>query len=378
MKPLVVLLLGTALSLRPNAHRRTRTAVAAYTKTEAAPILVHSAASSLEKTAVDAQHALSTSSLDATPTNAQEIRAPPTDAVATPPDAKNNVLKLDRAKTKPCAFAPAALELTEQRSYKDETDFPELALKYYADPRIHGWGNVGLNGAVHALMAPTFTAVSPLYAIDAATHALITRRFTAALDAFAYGGLDTRNAAWDRVDLARATVGSPSVETCVDLGTGTGATARSLRKRYQASVIGVDTSREMLRAAKDLTHTGSLDFCTDVTFRRHNAEATGLVGGQADIVSVFFLLHEAPAAARRQILREAFRLLAPGGTLALCDIHPEYDPSPIMLSGEPYLNGYLDNIDVETETSAATHGLRLHREVLVAGRLTLWTFQKAL
>lgn len=357
MKPLVVLLLGTALSLRPNAHRRTRTAVAAYTKTEAAPILVPSAASSLEKTAVDAQHALSTSSLDATPTNAQEIRAPPTDAVATPPDAKNNVLKLDRAKTKPCAFAPAALELTEQRSYKDETDFPELALKYYADPRIHGWGNVGLNGAVHALMAPTFTA---------------------ALDAFAYGGLDTRNAAWDRVDLARAIVGSPSVETCVDLGTGTGATARSLRKRYQASVIGVDTSREMLRAAKDLTHTGSLDFCTDVTFRRHNAEATGLVGGQADVVSVFFLLHEAPAAARRQILREAFRLLAPGGTLALCDIHPEYDPSPIMLSGEPYLNGYLDNIDVETETSAATHGLRLHREVLVAGRLTLWTFQKAL
>ena len=69
--------------------------------------------------------------------------------------------------------------------------------------------------------------------------------------------------------------------------------------------------------------------------------------------------------------------LAPGGTLALCDIHPEYNPSPIMLSGEPYLNGYLDKIDFEAATSAAKHGLRLHREVLVEGRLVLWTFQKA-
>ena len=86
---------------------------------------------------------------------------------------------------------------------------------------------------------------------------------------------------------------------------------------------------------------------------------------------------EIAAAARRQILREGFRLLAPGGTLALCDIHPEYNPSPIMLSGEPYLNGYLDKIDFEAATSAAKHGLRLHREVLVEGRLVLWTFQKA-
>ena len=90
-----------------------------------------------------------------------------------PKDAKNNVLKW--AKNKPCAFTPAALEPTEQRSYKDETDYPELALKYWADPRIHGWGNVGSSGAVHAFLAPTFTA---------------------GLDAFAYGGLDTRDAAW--------------------------------------------------------------------------------------------------------------------------------------------------------------------------------------
>ena len=289
-----------------------------------------------------------------------------------PKDAKNNVLKW--AKNKPCAFTPAALEPTGQRSYKDETDFPELALKYWADPRIHGWGNVGSSGAVHAFLAPTRGAAS---FTPSTRRSLFSHRFTAGLDAFAYGGLDTRNAAWDVVDAARAIVGAPPVTNCVDLGTGTGATARSLRKRYQASVVGVDTSPEMLRAARDLTNTGSLDFCNDVTYKRHNAEATGLAGHRADVVSVFFLLHEAPAAARRQILREGFRLLAPGGTLALCDIHPAYNPSPIMLSGEPYLNGYLDKIDFEAAAAAAKHGLRLHREVLVEGRLVLWTFQKA-
>ena len=80
-------------------------------------------------------------------------------APTTPPlpkDAKNNVLKWN----KPCAFTPAALEPTQQRSYKDETDYPELALKYWADPRIHGWGNVGSSGAVHAFLAPTRGAAS--------------------------------------------------------------------------------------------------------------------------------------------------------------------------------------------------------------------------
>ena len=168
-----VLFLSVCAALRPNSGRR-KTSVAANTKTEAAPLLAPTTASP-EETAVDAQRELSVPSLDAAPADSKGNRAPPPKAVTTPSDAKNNVLKLDWAKNKPCAFTPAALEPAEQRSYKDETDYPELALKYWADPRIHGWGNVGSSGAVHAFLAPTFTA---------------------GLDAFAYGGLDTRDAAW--------------------------------------------------------------------------------------------------------------------------------------------------------------------------------------
>ena len=153
-----VLFLSVCAALRPNSGRR-KTSVAANTKTEAAPLLAPTTAS-LGETAVDAQRELSAPSLDAAPADVKGNRAPPPKAVTTPSDAKNNVLKLDWAKNKPCAFTPAALEPTEQRSYKDETDFPELALKYWADPRIHGWGNVGSSGAVHAFLAPTRGAAS--------------------------------------------------------------------------------------------------------------------------------------------------------------------------------------------------------------------------
>ena len=153
-----VLFLSVCAALRPNSGRR-KTSVAANTKTEAAPLLAPTTAS-LDETAVDAQRELTAPSLEAAPADVKGDRAPPTKAVTTPSDAKNNVLKLDWAKNKPCAFTPAALEPTEQRSYKDETDFPELALKYWADPRIHGWGNVGSSGAVHAFLAPTRGAAS--------------------------------------------------------------------------------------------------------------------------------------------------------------------------------------------------------------------------
>ena len=153
-----VLFLSVCAALRPNSGRR-KTSVAANTKTEAAPLLAPTTAS-LDETAVDAQRELSAPSLEAAPADVKGNRAPPPKAVTTPSDAKNNVLKLDWAKNKPCAFTPAALEPTEQRSYKDETDFPELALKYWADPRIHGWGNVGSSGAVHAFLAPTRGAAS--------------------------------------------------------------------------------------------------------------------------------------------------------------------------------------------------------------------------
>ena len=43
---------------------------------------------------------------------------------------------------------------------------------------------------------------------------------------------------------------------------------------------------------------------------------------------------------------EARRLLAPGGTFLVLDIARGYEPSPVMKSGEPYIEGYLKHIGV--------------------------------
>ena len=228
---------------------------------------------------------------------------------------------------------------------------------YWDDPRIHGFGNRGAWGAFHAVVAPSFTV---------------------ALDVFAYGGVDVRKVAWNRIVAQRAARGAPDIAKAVDLGTGTGPTARSLARSFPgADIAAVDTSPEMLKAAADIA---SLEVDLDgIAFMRGNAEATGLARAERDLVAVFFLLHEAPADARARILEEAHALVAPGGTLAVCDIHPSYVPSPTMAMGEPYVAGYLANVDAECEDLAHRKDFDGHeRHVVYEDRLVLWTFHRPL
>ena len=254
---------------------------------------------------------------------------PPADVegLPAPGDSKNNVLKFipaalrrdPGAKESACAFSAASVEAATHLTQDAEHAYPELAATYWDDPRIHGFGNRGAWGAFHAVVAPSFTV---------------------ALDVFAYGGVDVRKVAWNRIVAQRAARGAPDIAKAVDLGTGTGPTARSLARSFPgADIAAVDTSPEMLKAAADIA---SLEVDLDgIAFMRGNAEATGLARGSSDLVAVFFLLHEAPADARARILEEAHALVAPGGTLAVCDIHPSYVPSPTMAMGEPYVAGYL-------------------------------------
>ena len=81
----------------------------------------------------------------------------------------------------------------------------------------------------------------------------------------------------------------------------------------------------------------------EVFYLKANAESTGLPSNAFDVVTTSFLFHEAPQAGRKKILAEAKRLLKPGGTLLVLDISRDYEPSPVMLAGEPYIMGYLRN-----------------------------------
>lgn len=84
-----------------------------------------------------------------------------------------------------------------------------------------------------------------------------------------------------------------------------------------------------------------------LTFVHAAAEATGLADGVADLVSLCLVCHELPQRATLDIFQEAYRLLRPGGVLAVCDMNPSNAmfTNPVAFavfsSTEPHLEQYL-------------------------------------
>ena len=73
---------------------------------------------------------------------------------------------------------------------------------------------------------------------------------------------------------------------------------------------------ELLHAQRKLQHHGAA-----MEFRREDATATSLPDASVDANVVFFLLHELPHHLKGQVLKEACRVLAPGGKLYLAEFH---------------------------------------------------------
>lgn len=213
---------------------------------------------------------------------------------------------------------------------------------YWYNPTIHTLGNVGFWGALHAALAPLSTKL---------------------IDVLAYGGQDVRqmvaNELSHKVKSSRARV--------VDLCCGVGISTRALRHAFPdaETVVGIDTSSEMISMASFLSshlsivkpillrekHLSMNDLrLASTTFSKANAENTQLPSRSFDLVTVMYAFHEAPSHGRQNILKEAHRLLQPGGTLAVIDICTDYTPSKSMLAGEPYVLEYQKNIHRQLRT----------------------------
>jgi ubiquinone/menaquinone biosynthesis C-methylase UbiE len=163
------------------------------------------------------------------------------------------------------------------------------------------------------------------------------------------------------------------------VGVGTLALQQWLEQRQGAEpmrVEGLDLSPQMLAVARVRDPEGRI-----AAWHHAAAEATGLELGAYDLITLQFVCHELPGEATCAVLREAARLLRPGGVIAVVDQDPDSEvirrlPAPIatlLKSTEPYLEDYF-RLDFPAALQAAGfHGVRReaadprHR-VLVATR----------
>ncbi len=148
------------------------------------------------------------------------------------------------------------------------------------------------------------------------------------------------------------------------------------REGTDVAIDGLDLSPQMLAVAKVRDRDGRIR-----AWHHAAAEASGLPPDSYDLITLQFVCHELPSPATRAVLREAARLLRPGGVVALVDQDPESAviramPAPLatlLKSTEPYLEDYFRLDLAAALAEAGFGGIRRiasdHRHrVLVANR----------
>jgi ubiquinone/menaquinone biosynthesis C-methylase UbiE len=154
-------------------------------------------------------------------------------------------------------------------------------------------------------------------------------------------------------DIMRRMAIPPVVEACrgqsrpvvLDVGCGTGRFLLQLSNALPgAKLYGLDLSPYYLKHAGRV-----LESVTDVSLISDNAERVPLADSLFDVVTSVFLFHELPRHVRRNVMREAFRVLKPGGRFVVCDSAQLGDSGELTnilhwfpaSYHEPYYKGYL-------------------------------------
>ena len=190
---------------------------------------------------------------------------------------------------------------------------PTIQTKYYYDSRIHNFGNIGLGGKVHSLLAPYATTL---------------------IDNKCYNSVNIRQVILSKYNQEFYN-NYEKVPKLIDLCCGTGTSTA-------VDQLGIDTSKEMLSAARlNQAKSNHQSLKIHTKFLKANAENYGQPQ-EFDTATLMFAFHEMPNYAHHKIIKNAKRITK--HAIIIVDISPNYSPSLLMLLGEPYLLNYKTTI----------------------------------
>jgi SAM-dependent methyltransferase len=170
------------------------------------------------------------------------------------------------------------------------------------------------------------------------------------------------------------------VKRILDMACSVGQSSTAFKSRFpDAEVWGVDHSAGMLRVA----HRRAVMHSVDVNFRQALVEKTGFPDAHFDMVFAFILFHELPQRIVRETVREAARVLRPGGVFAVYDFNPSSSMTPFQRyhrwfdarhNGEPYSQEFCD---CDFDAILAEHGFAVRAQPLAnrsggAGYMKHW------
>jgi len=162
----------------------------------------------------------------------------------------------------------------------------------------------------------------------------------------------------------------------LDVACGTGSALRLLAHAHpNLRYTGLDLSPYYLQVARE-----RLSDVEDLSLVAENAEDMPFKDGHFDVITSVYLFHELPKNARRSVLEECFRTLAPGGLLVLED-SAQLAESPTLEFAlenfarefhEPFYRDYIrdDLAEAAREVGFQVDGVEAHHvsKVVVARR----------
>ena len=155
------------------------------------------------------------------------------------------------------------------------------------------------------------------------------------------------------------------VKRILDYGTGVGQMATSIKQRFpDAEVHAIDVGAPMIRYG----HVRANDMGLDVNFAQRLAEDNGYPDDYFDLILTHLVHHEVTADASREIFKEVYRTLRPGGIYYPTDIFTNSSSRPADAFGRfrGYLqwrwnheDWWLENLDLDVQGAMRDAGLKV-------------------